>query len=345
MGGLLLKKFGFEPKRLPKEDFETLLKEMLFILTSELPPFINFRPLRYFKNKQDFGDCDIVLNTNLRFDIEEFIKNRFLVTPHKNNNVYSFPYKEFQFDFICVPQQEYEAHISYYNDNDLGNLMGRGFHSAKMHYGGEGLYYWIREEDVGGERSDNSQIVNFFCLSRDPKEIMEFGGYNYERWLQGFNNIEDIFDFACQGRWFHPEKFEYENLNHTNRTRNKKRKTYQLFLEWLKVNKSNYKWADLHEDKFLYLPMIEAKFPALTKQLEVERQNYQIRLELRTKFNGDLVKEKLGISDGALLGKIIKGFKNQFCHETHWQEYLKEYSKENILADVNFWYIQNLNKL
>lgn len=345
MGGLLIKKFGLEPKRLPKEEFETLLKEMLFILTTELPPFINFRPLRYFKNKPDFGDCDIVLTRNPHFKPAEFIESKFGVKPHHNAGVYSFPYKEFQFDFITVLPEEYETHITYYADNDLGNLIGRGFHSAKMHYGGEGLYYWIREEDVGGEHSENSQIVNFFCLSRNPREIMEFGGYDYDRWVKGFDKIEDIFDFACRGRWFQPDKFKYENLNHTNRTRNKKRKTYQLFLEWLEVNKNNYKWADLHEDKFAYVPLIEQKFPSLTRQFKIETELYKERIELKKKFNGDLVIEKLNISDGVLLGKIIKGFKNQFFDDGDWNNYLKTYSKENIMADVNFWYIQNLNNL
>lgn len=338
MGGLLIKKFGFEPKRVSKQEFTTITTEMLFILNNQLPPNIKFRVIPYYRFKDSFGDSDWLITRSTDFDIRQFIIDTFNIVPYANAGVYSFPFKEFQFDFVTVPDDEYACAFSYYGWNDLGNLCGRSFHTVGLHHGHEGLYFWIREEHVGGERSDNSQLVNYLCLSKDPKEIMEFGGYDYSRYQKGFDTLEEVFQFACSGKWFHPDKFSYENLNHINRTRNRKRKTYQAYLEWLAINKDNYKWFDFNEDKFSYIPMIMDRFPILKETIIKERAEYQLKLQRQTKFNGDLIKEWTGITEGKELGKLISGFKKSFVSKEIMKNCLNKYDQDYIKKMFDIYY-------
>ena len=62
---------------------------------------------------------------------------------------------------------------------------------------------------------------------------LEILGLDWERYKQGFNNYDEMFEYVTSCKAFDKSKFALENLNHRNRVRDRKRKTYNLFLQYI----------------------------------------------------------------------------------------------------------------
>jgi len=309
MGGRAIMEYGFEPSRLSKREYEELVLEVEVHLMRVCSPD-DYRLLPAYKSKTDFGDCDILIKNEVKFDRYKFIEEICGYKPIHNDKVYSFPYKGFQFDFIFMPSSIFEAALSYYSWNDLGNLQGRSFHSLGIVYGHSGLNFVIRGENFD-QNPLNTYIYKTALLSKDTKEIFEFGGYDYQKFVDGFDTLEEIFHYAASGRFFNAEKFRYENLNNPNRTRNRKRATYRLFLEWLELHKHEYPQFEFNSDKRVYIPMLMERFPKLKDDFAVAKEAYERHELVHSKFNGNLVKEWTGLVDKEL-GVAIKHFKGLF---------------------------------
>ena len=100
--------------------------------------------------------------------------------------------------------------------------------------------------------------------------------------------------------------FDYENLNHQNRTRNKKRVNYGLFLNYV----SDIDKAYEYKDKDYYVRMAEEFFGIdivdmiASWKKEVEREK-----DAHESFNGNLIMEHYPL-EGKELGMAIKKFKD-----------------------------------
>lgn len=67
-----------------------------------------------------------------------------------------------------------------------------------LKYGGGGLVIrvWI-DEDI-------TQDLGKVVLTRDPKAIFSFLDLDYDKWLQGFKDELEIFQFVTRSRYFSP---------------------------------------------------------------------------------------------------------------------------------------------
>lgn len=81
--------------------------------------------------------------------------------------------------------------------------------------------------------------VDFIPIQESKWNSAEFGGYDYDRYLRGFDTLEDIFKFCIAGKYFDAKMFEMENLKSIDKKRNRKRWSYHLFLNYLKDNNIN----------------------------------------------------------------------------------------------------------
>jgi len=319
MGGKAIKQYGFEELRLPAAEYQKLVDEVIVHI-----------PCRYaiipaYRTKPDYGDCDIIIED---YDPTELIAQISGFKPLKNDKVYSFPYKGFQFDFIKMPKEHFQTALDYYSWNDLGNLIGRAFHSIGVKYGHTGLEYVIRAELFGGA---STQVLNVVPLSTDTDTILRFGGYDPEKFKKGFDTLVEIFEFAASGRFFNPAKFSYENLNYINRTRDRKRATYQQFVAWMAD--TNVAGQLLHEDKRLYLATIGDAFPNLPPALLAAEEKYQNQQIIYSRFNGMLVSEWTGLT-GKELGSVMATYKRSTPDQTVFLQLSPELVKQCFLH----WY-------
>jgi hypothetical protein len=345
-GNLIVSQFGMEPKRLDKEAYDRLGEEVLNKIESSYPKWHNMCIIPSYYDKEDFGDLDVLIEKSPFVDYREFIKHVFEVDQISHNaGVYSFPYEGFQIDLITMDSRIWHAARAYFSWNDCGNLCGRCFHQLGLKYGHNGLTYLIRDYTIGVSDDPNGEVLGEASICVKPKQILEFGGFDYKQFEKGFNTLEEMFDWVARSDHFNSEDYDFDKLNHINRTRNRKRSSYAYFVEWLKENKQNYPCFTPFEDKRLYIPTIVKTFPAFQDDLDNARKVWDVMQENKTKFNAHLVtKWAFDIDhewnprqakplEGPALGKVIKWFKQIVTEDGSniaFSEYLQAHSQEEI---------------
>jgi hypothetical protein len=277
--------------------------------------------VKAYHNKKTHGDADILIKSsgNCKEEVIEFIENR--IRPNEiveNGNVISFDYFQFQIDFIFVPCSYWETAQSYYDYDATGNIMGKTYHKFNLSYGWEGLKYKYRNY----KGTNSSDIV----ISTDIRKIFEFGGYDYDRYLRGFETLEEIYEFCIKSKFFDVDIFQMENLGRIDRKRNKKRPSYHAFLKYLEDNCIDTKYELFHVgiDKKSYLPVIDAYFPEadlVNKLRELDAKDSEDKV-IATKFNGDMVMTWLPDLIGKKLGAAIGDFKGSFIDGTEYRNFI-----------------------
>jgi len=223
MGGNALKN-TFTRKYLTPE-----FKELSIEMKAKCKEAFNSIPyiLRHYNNKYDHGDMDILLiNDTDRHKLKDVIEKKF--KPNEiviNDSVHSFDYQEFQIDLMPQHVINWLTSISYFDLDPTGNLMGKLAHKFGLKYGHEGLIYPYR--------SDNGKVMGKLVVSKNPRKIFEFLGFDYERHMRGFDDVEDIFEYVVSSKYFIPDIFAMDNLSQIDHKRNRKRPTYQKFLQYI----------------------------------------------------------------------------------------------------------------
>lgn len=284
MGGNAMAPFG--AVRHSKEEYCTLTKEVLDKLYS-FGEFNGWTEVKSYSDKDSFGDLDIVF-TNRYPDTFFKIISLFNNPPHiLNGTVMSFLYKDLQVDLIGTKEEDFIISQVYFSYNDLGNLMGKLYHSVGLKYGHNGLH-------IGLYDTDNSSCkFSDYCLSKDPEKIFRFLGLDYSLFLKGFSTLEEIFKFVTSSRFFSKEIFAYENMNAAARVRDKKRSTYTSFLEYIKDQNvlNKYEWS--RETKYP-LKHVLSFFPEAVKGFDEEYCKFDTRKRYKENLNGALVRQWIG---------------------------------------------------
>ncbi|MFN8575367.1 MAG: hypothetical protein U0354_00785 [Candidatus Sericytochromatia bacterium] len=306
MGGNALK--NCFTRRYQKDEYNDLSKEVINILKKS-ENILNINIPFSYRNKESFGDMDIVISFNKNFDIGNYIKKSF--NPKQivsNGDCISFEYKEFQIDLI-KSNEHYYTNLEYLNWNDLGNIIGRVAHKFGLKYGHKGLAYIIKNESGYNPRE--------LMLTENILDILDFLGFDYDRYTFGFDNVSDIYDFVIESKFFNPIIFSFEEMNHINRVRNKKRITYKGFLEYINTKDlTNKTYFQYNSNKEIYLARINYYFPEahIFDFIENYKNDIEKKEFIKSKFNGDLVSQITGLSDKNL-GEFITYFKNKFYIE------------------------------
>lgn len=309
MGGKALNKYGVTTERKSTGQFLRLAS----IISNRIKTDFGFRSeiVKCYHTKESHGDLDLLIQieSNSNVNWKEYIKNAF--NPNAincNGGVYSFDYDNFQIDIIPIINSQWEVAKTYYSYDPLGNIQGKTFHKFNLSYGWNGLYYKFRNFD--------GRVVEDILISADPRKIFEFADYDYDRYLIGFDTLEEIFEFVLESKYFDNEMFKFENLNHIDKKRNRKRGSYHVFLKYLENNNINRKF-DFHKNKELYLPMINNFFPEanlMEKLKELELRDNKNKI-ISQKFNGDIVMSWLPNLKGKELGQAISNFKYALSDE------------------------------
>lgn len=306
MGGNALK--NTETERKSAQEYNVLASEVLVRLHTFFPDSI-FWVIDAYKNKPSFGDMDVIAVKMPSYDYKKVLVNVFDANEVQHNgNVYSFDYKKMQVDLIFTKEQDFESSTVYFAFNDLGNFMGRIAHKLGFKYGHDGLSYTFR--------SHTDHVFAEFNFERSPREVFNFLGYNYDRFLEGFDELEDVFQFATETEFFNKDIFHLDNRGAVSRVRDKKRKSYNSFLTWLETaeNLNEYPWVSMSERggrKDTDVGMLRAfeMFPEFNEWYNETKVKVQKAKEYSELFNGDLVKEVTRLEHKEL-GEFMKYIKN-----------------------------------
>jgi hypothetical protein len=304
MGGKALNKYGVFTERKNTEEFLRIGQELRDHITKDVA--MNSAIVTCYRTKADHGDLDLLIcvPADRNFAWNYYIAYTFHPQAiNANGGVYSFDYQGFQVDFIPIPESKWETAKIYFSYDPLGNIMGKTYHKFGLSYGWEGLFYKYR--NAHGTNSENILLTN------DARRIFDFGGYDYDRYLKGFDTLEEIFRFAIESKYFDAEMFQMENLKSLDKKRNRKRGSYHLFLNYIKDNGINTKYS-FSEDKDWYLETIALCFPEaqLMDRICLLKQKDEHAKMVAEKFNGEIVMEWLPELKGKELGQAIGKFKD-----------------------------------
>jgi len=320
MGGLALKHLNVERKG--AEDYFKLVEEVQ-TLCSIIAKRCAVVPA--YSKKETFGDMDvlIVVKPDVK-DLREALHSLFEPRDIKHNaNCYSLDYSNFQIDVLTVADDTFDCALTYFSFNDLGNLMGRVAHKQGLKYGHLGLSIPVRVKET-------HELGEVF-LTKDPKAIFTYLGYNYDRFLQGFETLEDIFRYTTTSPFFNKESYALENLNHINRTRNRKRPTFMAFVKWLEEHPELQSYL-YNDDKTEYvnkaLRTFNKHLEYFTLLQEAKKKEY-----IKSKFNGELVTAVTGLEKEEL-GKFIVKFKSTFLSQQQFEEWVFSSSCEEIIGNI-----------
>ena len=328
MGGNALK--IAKTRRYDRAEFDVISVELMDTLKKS---FARVAMPLFYKNKLSFGDADIMVSTEgLNFGLREYIVETFApIEIHHNGNCWSFDYKELQVDLITIAPEHFDSNYNYLSYNDIGNYIGKIAHGFGFKYGQEGLVYdhYFKGSNIGR-----------VLVSKDYDKIYEFLGLDYNRWREGFNELEDIFTFIGESKFFNWEYLQLENNNRINRERDAKRKSYQSFLSWIdeNVKDDNHRFP-FSKDKAEYVDAANKFFPEAGLELEIRRLEYEHcrNLYIKGKFNGGDVMRKYGLK-GKELGDAMSGFKNiigKIFPEETYEDYIINSSVAEIYSDFD----------
>lgn len=331
MGGNALKHLGTERKSAAQ------YAEILTYILQGLERFCKrATPVPAYRLKPDFGDADILFTLHEACAVEDVKKTiRRIFSPRDviyNGGVYTFDYDNFQIDLIHTTAELFAVSLNYYSYNDLGNLVGRIAHKMGFKYGHLGLLLPIRKTD--------SHMGEEIVISRSTGKILTFLGFDVNGFCDGFDTLEDIFEYVITSKYFNKDIFSFENLNHINRTRNRKRKVYAQFLEYLD-KREDLPTFEFSEDKYVYLEQAKQYFPEANISLEIDRVNAKIAREdfIRSKFNGDIIQDCINI-DKKNLGEFISKFKKICPDEETFRCWVEYRTQEEINDRIRLEYLK-----
>lgn len=308
MGGNCLK--DCTTRRYEAEEYYALETIVLNKLR-QLFPFSKFTPTKSYNNKTSFGDMDILTDSEfITQDVIESIIDEFAPKQmFKNGNCLSFEYKEFQIDLIAAGAC-YGTSQAYFAYNDLGNLCGRIAHSMGLKLGHDGLSYNFTF-------NDGTYLFKNVVLLTEWKDILPILGMSYERYAQGFEDMEDIFKFVVSSSFFNKHIFGVENRNHAARVRDSKRKTYMEFLAYIEPM-AEHPLARLSKEA--YLPYLKSSIPHFEVIYNQAHLEYAEECKFKERYNGTRVPSVTGLQHKEL-GTFMK--------------WLKEYYGERMQRDIN----------
>ena len=299
MGGNL-----FKLGRLPRDRYLELEAEVRAYLDRTVGADL-YRIPRYYGDKANFGDMDVVLSGAIPGSWDEIratIVKDLGVERHKLlGPVFSTVYRDFQVDYFERPAELFECTYNFLCFNDLGNLLGKMFRRFNLKYGEDGLF-WVFRRDNGSYRHD-------ILLSRDHRRIFAFLELDAGPWERGFDDLESMFEWVVSSPYFSVEP--YFRRAPTTEKRAKQRRTFREFLRFLEDRGIERAYA-YEEDRDRYIPRVAEHFPEANLEAAVARERVaedRTRV-LHSKFNGRIVMELLPHLRGKELGEFIRRFRD-----------------------------------
>lgn len=297
--------------RLDKECYEATV-ENIISLVKLIDSNALIETIEYVREKDNFGDLDILVLSDVVKFKNYFTENN--IPFKKNGDVLSALINTFQIDFIFASDTDQMIYSkNYFSWNDAGNLVGRLSKSLGFKHGHAGLFYVHRTEQ-------KDRVISTTLLTMDYFKILEILKLDINKFKIGFNTYLELFEWVSNSPYFDKNKYLYENLNNANKTRDRKRKTYNMFLNYCKTL----------PDKFLYhfdrQSIVVYNFPELLSTLQEDCFRQSLNNKLKENFGGDKILSLINFETNKELGTFI-----QYIKKLHTKEMLLSYlDQENF---------------
>jgi hypothetical protein len=296
MGGNALK--NTYTRRYNKPEFETISNSVLNTINEKLTVHVkDCAIIPYYRTKDSFGDLDVIYST---YNDLPIVKQQIIdvFSPSEivvNGSVISFNVEELQVDIIHSKDHVFDYAFNYFSWNDCGNLIGKICHKFGLKHGHMGLTFPLR---------DGNNKFSEILLCTDYNRTLEFLGLDPIAYQRGFDTLNEMFQFVSSSTYFTPALFAFEAMNATARIRDKKRTTYNGFLEYCDAYTGSV--YDLFlENKEEYVPYILTCFPESRMAFADAVCDLNIQRVVKQKFNGSLV-SSITLLTGNELGKFIQ---------------------------------------
>lgn len=320
MGGKALK--TVTTRRYTKAEIEEVINELIPLL--ELTAS-NVYAVKSFNQKETFGDLDILVEItgDRKQTIDGIFSTITCTEKNSNSNCVSFDFYDLQVDLILVPPEEFEFAKLFYNYNDFGLIVGRLAKCIGLTFGFDGLYYKVRHD---------GHKLGKIALTKDPRQAMDVLGLDYDRWLQGFETIEDVFEFCSTTPFFNRRIIEPSFQNSEMNRRDNLRVNYHLFLDWMDRNADRFPAKIEKPSKEQIIEFYDHRFPFsfLESKYDALIEKYERSKKVAEKFNGRIIMEVTGLQEGAIIGKIIKNFKEMFYTHEAFQDFILNINQPSI---------------
>lgn len=298
MGGNAFKYKGITSERMSLDVYNIILHEVISLFDSL---GVEYLTIDYIKEKVDFGDIDILVveDDNPKSVLNKIIDNLPSNVNHyyRNGAVLSLLWNDlYQIDIIKTNVKYKDYHKWYLSHNDLGNLIGRLVKLKGYKHGHDGLFYTYR---------NGNHFKKDILLTTDISVTLSILGLDVDQFYSGFNTYTEMFDYVYNCSYFDHEKFKLENLNNKNRVRDRKRKVYNQFLNY--ISGLPIKPKDDIISPFVKFDFLQSKVDVLSCQSSLDNL-------YKEKFNGGLVMRITELS-GQELGEFIKNFKSLYSKE------------------------------
>lgn len=322
MGGNALRVLeGFETRRVLAHEYHTEIVPALRRELGKLFPLCSLGIVRSYADKQDFGDVDVLIDTyglgsNWIRDVLDHFKPKAhawsgrrlpqdLEALKPEGNAFSIEFRGFQVDLLPVRREEFTWTSNYYAFNDLGNLVGRIAHKMGLKFGHDGLWYCLYNP-----LNPTHVFAEIRVTLHGWDRALKLFGLDPARYHAGFDRLTDVFEYVSSSAYFNPDIFLLENRNHRSRTRDRKRKTYTEFLDWVaqRPGLPSFAW---NPDKSVYLPAIFETFPSFEMEYRRTMERRDIEVQVQSRFNGDQVRAITGLQ-GEALGEHMRDLRGVF---------------------------------
>lgn len=321
MGGNAFEQYGKTSLRMRSEDIPHIIND----LYQQLPILLEYRPypVKSILEKTDHGDIDIVIDKGETGFTKVFnaVKSSGILY-FKNGSVVSLLlHGKYQIDLIFTKTKYYEYSCQYYNWNDLGNLNGRLAKPNNIKHGHDGFGYIYYYNNDKSRRND-------IYIGNNYQEFLTLIGVKPYDDNFVFETYKQVFDYVVSSPYFNSKLYLFENLNNTNRVRDKKRKTYNMFLDYIK---------DIPPKEPTYIDVLGI-YPHLKNEIASIDEQLAHKDVLRGAIDVDYVLQSLGMSEsnkeGRKVGRLIGYVKNNFSESeiiNNFQECVNQAIKKDII--------------
>ncbi|MFN0201328.1 MAG: hypothetical protein ACKVTZ_07395 [Bacteroidia bacterium] len=275
--------------------------------------------VRPYSQKDSFGDMDILIQKEEDAHYRNKIVQLFSYQEiHKSGDVWSINYEKLQVDFIFVNKREWELSKYFFDFNDLGALVGKIARFHKLKFGFQGLEFELYYREKKAE----------FLISLEPEKIFDFLGFDVARYQQGFETLEEVFQYVVDSRYYNHATFEKVLEKEGQRTTDTQRPSYQRFLKYIENHRVELQRPDVED----VLQRVDAYFDTnLQTQIAEKKAEIDLDILVHEKFNGHHVIAHLGL-EGKELGATMQKFHASFADKQAKQAFILNNSLEEILT-------------
>lgn len=310
MGGNALKNHGVE--RVNPETYNRIKEHALKILGT-LKTEVHIPP--ELPGKKDYGDIDILIRTPKK-PIYQWIQENF--QPRAiivNDNIYSFPIEHLQIDLIVTPPKKWEIAKVFYSWGDLSMAIGRVARLYGLKYGINGLELPIRDPNT-------NHVTELLTVSRNPRKIFTFLGYDFERFKKGFKTEDEVKNFLFSSKKIHQGFLTAASENTQARKRDRERPTFSKWLKWANQNQHLFPEIPPKPEYNETINILNKTFPEsdIANKLQQIQQRLQNKQKAAAKFNGTTIIGKYPELSKQEIQKLIRywqiqSFENNITHE------------------------------